>query len=75
MFCGSTIATSVSLYIIKPTDFSVVACDWLASAVKPISLLMAKHGSHSVSFGVSFLKGASEEGGKGGMKTKISLKS
>ena len=26
---------------------------------------MAKHGSHSVSFGVSFLKGTSEEGGRG----------
>ena len=36
LFCGSTIATSVSLYIIKPTDFRVVACDWFASAVKPI---------------------------------------
>ena len=36
LFCGSTVATSVSLYIIKPTDFSIVACDWLASAVKPI---------------------------------------
>ena len=36
LFCGSTIATSVSFYIIKPTDFSVVACDWYASAVKPI---------------------------------------
>ena len=24
------------LKIIKPTDFSVIACDWLASAVKPI---------------------------------------
>ena len=36
LFHGSTIATSVSFYIIKPTDFSVVACDWLASAVKPI---------------------------------------
>ena len=36
LFCGSTIATSVSFYIIKPTDFIVVACDWLASAVKPI---------------------------------------
>ena len=35
-FCGSPIATSVSFYIIKPTDFSDVACDWLASAVKPI---------------------------------------
>ena len=27
---------------------------------------MAKHGLHSVSFGVSFLKGASEKGGGGG---------
>ena len=36
LFCGFTIATSVSFYIIKPTDFSVVACDWLASAVKPV---------------------------------------
>ena len=36
LFCGSTIATSVSIYIIKPTDFSVIACDWLASAVKPV---------------------------------------
>ena len=36
LFCSSAIATSVSFYIIKPTDFSVVACDWLASAVKPI---------------------------------------
>ena len=36
LFCGSAIATSVSFYIIKPTDFSVVACDWLASAVKPV---------------------------------------
>ena len=36
LFHGSTIATSVSFYIIKLTDFSVVACDWLASAVKPI---------------------------------------
>ena len=36
LFCGSTMATSVSFHIIKPTDFSVVACDWLASAGKPI---------------------------------------
>ena len=36
LFCSSTIATSVSFHIIKLTDFSVVACDWLASAVKPI---------------------------------------
>ena len=36
LFCGSTITTSVSFYIIKPTDFNVIACDWLASAVKPI---------------------------------------
>ena len=36
LFCGSTIATSVSFYIMKLTDFSVVACDWLAGAVKPI---------------------------------------
>ena len=36
LFCGSTIATSVSFYIIKPSNFSVVACDWLASVVKPI---------------------------------------
>ena len=36
LFCGSTIATSVSFHIIKLTDFSVVACDWLARAVKPI---------------------------------------
>ena len=35
---------------------------------------MAKHGSHSVSFGVSFLKGASEEeggGGRNGNKNKF----
>ena len=67
LFCGSTITTSVSYYIIKPTDLSVVACDWLASAVKPIrsklSLLMAKHGSH-FSFGVSSSKGTSEEEGE-----------
>ena len=32
---------------------------------------MGKHGSHSVSFGVSFLKGASEEvGGGGGNENK-----
>ena len=37
LFSGSTIATSVSFHIIiKPTNFSVVACDWLASVVKPI---------------------------------------
>ena len=36
---------------------------------------MAKHGSHSVSFGVSCLKGASEEegggGGRGGKQNKF----
>ena len=49
---------------------------FLLHAVKLISLLVAKHGSHSVSFGVSFLKGTlSEEGGGGRMKTKTSLKS
>ena len=36
LFCGSAIVISVSFHIIKPTDFSVVACDWLASAIKPI---------------------------------------
>ena len=36
LFCGSTIAASISFYIVKPTDISVIACDWLASAVKPI---------------------------------------
>ena len=36
LFCGFTVATSVSFHIIKLTDFSVVACDWHASAVKPI---------------------------------------
>ena len=37
---------------------------------------MAKHGSHSVSFGVSFLKGASEEGwgGGGGNENKNKFK-
>ena len=75
MFCGFTIATSVSFYIIKPTDFSVIACDWLASAVMPIrsylSLLVVKHGLHSVSFGVSFLKGTLEEGGGDENKNKF----
>ena len=36
LFCGSAIATLVSFYIIKPTGFSVIACDWLASIVKPV---------------------------------------
>ena len=36
LFYSFTIAKSVSFYIIKLTDFSVVACEWLASAVKPI---------------------------------------
>ena len=31
---------------------------------------MAKHGSYSASFGVSFLKGASEGGGGGGNENK-----
>ena len=78
MFCSSTVATSVSFYIIKLTDFSVVACDWLASAVTPIRSFTHGEAWLALSFGVSFLKGASEEKrGEGGreMKTKISLKS
>ena len=66
LFCGSTIATSVSFYVIKLTDFSVLACDWLALFTRGEAWL-------ALSFGVSFLKGASEDGrggGGGGNKNK-----
>ena len=54
----------IFLSIIKLINLSVVACDWLVNAIKPIKsqlyLFMVKH-DFLFSFGVCYSKGASQE--------------
>ena len=68
--------SSISFFsIIKSTDVSVTACNWLVSSVKLIRSelpsLTVKHGS-LFSFGVSSLKKALEEEGKMNENRKLS---